>query len=405
MLVAALVAVGTVAAAQSTQRFLDVPPDHPAFEAVNWAAEAGVTLGYGDGTFKPSRALGRWHAFVFMERFYDEILQADESEDFTRADMMVLLKAIYDGTPSSQTEQALTTQRFLDVPPDHPAFEAVNWAAEAGVTLGYGDGTFKPSRALGRWHAFVFMERFYDEILQADESEDFTRADMMVLLKAIYDGTPSSQTEQAPVSDCIDAQTRNYFFEIALGSEFGNTSKVIRKWERDLRIQVHGDPTSEDWDTLDRILAELNGIIVTPTLRLVQSSSNVDIHFAPMSLFRSIEPNYVSGSTGFFWMWWRHPGSVIKARILIASDSAVSQQARSHLIREELTQVLGLANDSFAYSDSIFYQDWTTGTEYSDIDRAIIGILYRDDVTPGMDRDDLLTVLDSSFCATAATGA
>ena len=33
------------------------------------------------------------------------------------------------------------------------------------------------------------MERYYDEILQAEESEDFTRGDMMVLLKAINDGT------------------------------------------------------------------------------------------------------------------------------------------------------------------------------------------------------------------------
>ena len=67
---------------------------------------------------------------------------------------------------------------------DHYAYEAIEWAAEAGVTLGYGDGTFKPALALGRWHALVFMERYYDEILQADESESFTRADMMVLLKA-----------------------------------------------------------------------------------------------------------------------------------------------------------------------------------------------------------------------------
>ena len=46
-------------------------------------------------------------------------------------------------------------QRFSDVPADHYAFAAVEWAAEAGVTLGYGDGTFRPSVALGRWHALT----------------------------------------------------------------------------------------------------------------------------------------------------------------------------------------------------------------------------------------------------------
>ena len=73
--------------------------------------------------------------------------------------------------------------------PDHYAFEAVEWAAEAEVTVGYGDGTFKPQRPLNRHHAVVFLQRYYDKILGADESDDFTRGDMMVLLKAINDGT------------------------------------------------------------------------------------------------------------------------------------------------------------------------------------------------------------------------
>ena len=40
------------------------------------------------------------------------------------------------------------------------------------------------------------MERYYDEILGADQSDDFTRGDMMVLLKAINDGTLRGETPQ-----------------------------------------------------------------------------------------------------------------------------------------------------------------------------------------------------------------
>ena len=94
--VAVLAAAGTVAA-QSAQRFPDVAPDHEAYEAVEWAAGVGITLGYTDGTFKPERPLHKNHAVLFMERYYDEILQASESPDFTRGDMMRLLKAINDG--------------------------------------------------------------------------------------------------------------------------------------------------------------------------------------------------------------------------------------------------------------------------------------------------------------------
>ena len=197
--VAAVVAVpGSTAIAQS-QRFPDVPVDHYAFEAVEWAAGAGVTAGYDDGTFKPQRPLSKRHAVVFMERYYDEILQADQSDDFTRGDMMVLLKAINDGTlrtgPAPGAAGVAQSQRFPDVPVDHYAFEAVEWAAGAGVTAGYDDGTFKPQRPLSKRHAVVFMERYYDEILQADQSDDFTRGDMMVLLKAINDAAETSHAE------------------------------------------------------------------------------------------------------------------------------------------------------------------------------------------------------------------
>ena len=209
-LVASLVAVPATSVAQG-QRFPDVAPDHYAYEAVEWAADVGVTTGYEDGTFKPARPLSKRHAVVFMERYYDEILQAEESADFTRGDMMVLLKAINDGTlrdTEAESTSVAEGQRFPDVAPDHYAYEAVEWAADVGVTTGYEDGTFKPARPLSKRHAVVFMERYYDEILQAEESADFTRGDMMVLLKAINDGTiGEADTDTSDADDTSGADT------------------------------------------------------------------------------------------------------------------------------------------------------------------------------------------------------
>ena len=104
------VAVGT-AIAQATQRFDDVPTDHEAFEAVEWAAETGLTLGYGDGTFRPDLPLHKTHALIFMERYYDNILGAAESDEFTLGDMMMLLKAINDAAeqPDEATPPTTTT--------------------------------------------------------------------------------------------------------------------------------------------------------------------------------------------------------------------------------------------------------------------------------------------------------
>ncbi len=203
--VAVVVAASGAAAAAQSPRFSDVPADHYAFEAIEWAAEAGVTAGYGDGTFRPQVPLKESHAALFMASFYDGILGADQSEDFTRGDMMVLLKAINDGTlrgaaPAPGPAADTQSPRFFDVPLDHYAFEAVEWAAEAGVTAGYGDGAFRPQVPLKKRHAVLFMASFYDGILGADQSEDFTRGDMMILLKAINDGTlRNTGADAAPV--------------------------------------------------------------------------------------------------------------------------------------------------------------------------------------------------------------
>ena len=118
-LVAIIVGALAATAVAQSQRFPDVPPDHEAHEAVEWAADVGLTLGYGDGTFKPEQPLSRRHAVVFMERFYDEILGADGDEDFTsdsftRADMMVLLKAINDGSSPKETETEPETEPETD---------------------------------------------------------------------------------------------------------------------------------------------------------------------------------------------------------------------------------------------------------------------------------------------------
>ena len=51
-------------------------------------------------------------------------------------------------------------------------------------------------------------------------------------------------------------------------------------------------------------------------------------------------------------------------------------ESYKHLLREELTQSLGLFNDSWDYPESIFYQCWTTTTEYAPIDRELIDMLY-----------------------------
>ena len=204
-----------------------------------------------------------------------------------------------------------------------------------------------------------------------------------------------SAPQPEPITSVPLAEALDYFFEIAIGMEYGSGSQVIFKWSRDPTIQVHGSPTTDDLDTLSRVISELNELVGGIRLELVQDNATVDFHFEPESRFPSILQEYVPGNKGFFWTWWDGP-EIVQATILIASDQAVSQVSRSHLIREELTQALGLMQDSNRYPESVFYDRWTTVTEYAEIDREVIRILYHDSVAPGMTRDEVMSLLGTN---------
>ena len=59
-------------------------------------------------------------------------------------------------------------------------------------------------------------------------------------------------------------------------------------------------------------------------------------------------------------------------------------QEQMHLLREELTQSLGLGKDSEKYPNSIFQSSWTQTTEYLPIDRELIRLLYHPEMKIGL---------------------
>ncbi len=108
--------------------FDDVPETHPFYEEISWAAEQGVASGFGDGTFRPTVAVSRQASVAFVFRF------AGEPEGDWESD-------------------------FDDVPETHPFYEEISWAAELGVTEGFGDDTYRPTRAVSRQAVAAFLFR------------------------------------------------------------------------------------------------------------------------------------------------------------------------------------------------------------------------------------------------------
>lgn len=197
-------------------------------------------------------------------------------------------------------------------------------------------------------------------------------------LKRLIEEANVSITAQPPTQQPQPTATTDeamaYLQEIAGSAEWGNTGGVIRRWQQDvIGFHMQGQPTDQDLATLQQVQQELT---MLTGIRFEQSDSPaMVIRFVPESQMAAVEPEYVASNLGFFWVGWNEQDALSEARILI-STTGVTQQERNHLIREEVTQSMGLMNDSHAHPDSIFYQGWTDTQSYSDLDKRIIAMLY-----------------------------
>ena len=116
--------------------FKDVSPkqsngsDNPYYNAILWAAECGITTGFGGGLFKPNDPVTRAQFVTFLWR-------AENMPDSN-------------GSIAGFTDAGKIAS---------PYQKAVAWAVETGVTTGYTDGTFRPDDVCTRWAVVLFMYR------------------------------------------------------------------------------------------------------------------------------------------------------------------------------------------------------------------------------------------------------
>lgn len=188
-----------------------------------------------------------------------------------------------------------------------------------------------------------------------------------------------------------------YFGEVALGFEYGNTTAVTRKWVNDMKIYVAGNAPEESKTELKRIIGELNtltgdGFQIKVVSR--KEDSNLLIFFGSKSEYAGMYPkeaNLLKGSSGLCTISWNSRNHIINGHIFI--NEKISSLEQRHVIREELTQALGFGKDSPRYMDSVFQSQFTTPTEYAEIDRQLISLLYHPTMQPGLDATEAEVVI------------
>lgn len=181
----------------------------------------------------------------------------------------------------------------------------------------------------------------------------------------------------------IDSNEVNaYFNEIALKNEFESTVLTKpNKWNSDIKIYIKGDRKEYLVLELVKIISELNDLIETINISIVSDStqSNMPIFFGSMEEYNTIFPysKKYSNQLGLGSIWTNSNNEIYFAKIFVDTKNQLSISEEKHVLREELTQCLGLPNDSWKYPNSIFYQGWTSITEYSAIDKTLIKKLYK----------------------------
>ena len=219
----------------------------------------------------------------------------------------------------------------------------------------------------------------------------------------------------------VDDASMAYLKEIAFGFEYGSASEIIRKWPSNVYIKAHwvnndgssATPDSDDAAQLAAVVSELNDLINTVEIELINDGSsnvctsdthtnntsgcavepvngkvpNINIYFTTQARYEIINTSYVAGNTGFFAVSYGGArAGLTRASIYVKSSASLA--ARKHLIREEITQAMGLGKDSDIYTDSIFRQSGGVNTDYyTEIDRNIIRMLYDSRIINGMDKD------------------
>ena len=171
-------------------------------------------------------------------------------------------------------------------------------------------------------------------------------------------------------------ETVEYFDEVAMGTEDGRRYDHITRYTTDVKIYMEGHQPQYIVDELNSIVSELNGIINTVDVQVTNSKSdaNMVISIGSLDKIKNEYPVfkntiYQNANAGF-------SIGMNYSNVFLNTNNIRSVQHAKHVLREELTQAMGLMNDSYKYPESVFYQGVSEVTEYAPIDRELIDILY-----------------------------
>lgn len=229
-----------------------------------------------------------------------------------------------------------------------------------GIYGGYPDGSLRPMEAITRGMAATIIYRAANHTLPYTSQE---------------------------IGD--------FFASVALGSEYGDSTPVVKKWAAPIYYYIKGNPTQEDESLLTELIAEMNAVSGFPGLSPVRNEieANLVISFCGQAEMNA-DPNRAE-NWGYASLWWYTSSYQIYRGEIYYLTEGTTQQERNTFIAEELIQAMGMLKDTYDYPESIFYQYYTEATWPSGLDWTVFTMLYSPEMKPGMNEAQCRQVISA----------
>ena len=106
--------------------------------------------------------------------------------------------------PSTLSVMEVSANEFKDIPVNHAAASAVQWASSRGIIGGYNDGTFRPRELVTEGQFAVMLTRYYEDI--RTEASTYKQLDEKVWSNSSYEALARYQV---PLLGYLDHTYRN----------------------------------------------------------------------------------------------------------------------------------------------------------------------------------------------------
>jgi len=186
-----------------------------------------------------------------------------------------------------------------------------------------------------------------------------------------------------------------YFKDIVFSSEFDGYVGNVCRWEKPIKYRIYGEMNEEDTRNFNALTAYLNSVAGFPGMSEASDDSevNFEIYYTSASAMPNLFSNYAEGGNGMATFWWdTSTNEILRARTAIVIDGT-DQEEKNTVTLEEITQALGIGQDSYRYPESLYYQFWSTPQTIPFIDKCVIEILYSDKIHAGMPEAEAIPVI------------